>query len=255
MKRIGFYVLRIYLGFFVWLVLKRCRPLIIGIAGTTNKTFTKQAIEKAFKSLNIPVTSTIHNFNTDIGLPLTILDLPSGYNSYMRWLAIIPKVVIKALTRSLPKVLILELGISHPGDARHLTSMIHLDILIVCDITQRYRENFGDLKNLSKEYCNLVQKVSRKGFVILNYDTIIVKDLAHYCEAEVLFFSLQNQGKSEDTIYFVNDIKSVPEGIKTQLVSPQKTEKFFIPRFGKHHIYSLLITEIVKETIGKLIKS
>ncbi len=254
MKRIGFYLLRIYLSFFAWLVLKRCQPLIIGIAGTSNKTFTKEAIEKALISQNISTSSTAHNFNTDIGIPLTILDLPSGYNSYQRWFSIIPKVIVKGLTHSLPRVLILELGISHPGDAAHLTSIIHPDILVICDITQRYRENFGDLKKLSKEYRKLVKKVSKEGLVILNYDTIIVKDLAKYCETETLFFSLQDLGKITANVYFASDIITTQEGIKTEITSPQKSQSFFIPRFGKHHIRSLLITEIIKDSISNFIK-
>lgn len=254
MKRLGFYLLRIYLGFLAWVVIKRCQPIIIGIAGTTNKTFTKQAIEQAMIARNISTSSTVHNFNTDIGIPLTILDLPSGYNSYQRWLTIIPQAIVKAVRRSLPKVLVLELGISHPGDAEHLSDIIQPDILVITDITQRYRENFGDVNNLSKEYRKLIEKVSKKGLVVLNYDTMIVKDLEKYCQAKVLFFSVEDVGNSREDIYFIKNLQGTESGQKFEIVSPEKNLSIFIPRFGKHHLRSALVSQIVVDSIEKFIK-
>ncbi len=255
MKRLGFYLLRIYLGFLAWVVLKRYQPIIIGIAGTTNKTFTKQAIEQALIARNISTSSTAHNFNTDIGIPLTILDLPSGYNSYQQWLAIIPQALVKAVTRSLPEVLVLELGISHPGDAGHLSGIIQPDILVISDITQRYRENFGDVNNLSKEYSKLIEKVSKKGLVILNYDTMIVRDLAKYCQVKVLFFSLEDFGNSREDIYFIKNLLGTATGQKFEIFSSEKNQSLFIPKFGKHHLRSLLVSEIVVDSIEKYIKT
>jgi len=254
MKRLGFYLLRIYLGFLAWVVIKRCQPIVIGIAGTTNKTFTKQAIEQALIARNISTSSTTHNFNTDIGIPLTILDLPSGYNSYQRWLGIIPQALVKAVARSLPPVLILELGISHPGDAEHLSHIIQPDMLVITDITQRYRENFGDINNLSKEYRKLVEKVSKKGLVILNYDTMIVKDLAKYCQAKFLFFSLQDFENSREDIYFVKKWQESVTGQNFEIFSPQKNQPVCISRYGKHHVRSLLASKIVMDSIEKYIK-
>ena len=85
MKRFAKIILQYYLYLFAKLALWRCQPFVIAVAGTTNKTFTKQAIESFLRARGEPLA--VPSFNTEIGLPLAILGLKSGYNSYQRWLA------------------------------------------------------------------------------------------------------------------------------------------------------------------------
>lgn len=255
MNRLGFYILRMYLSSLAWLVLQRYRPLIIAIAGTTNKTFTKEAIEKALTSQGFTCASTPHTFNTAIGVSLSILGLQSGYNSYKRWLLIIPKALGKAWSRVLPKILILELGISHPKDVKYFTHILKPKILVITDITQRYRENFTDLQTLSREYSQLIKKVSENGLTIINYDTILVKDLALVSRSPVFFFSLEAIQTSQQNIYSVNSVVTTSEGIKTQIKVGDTTKEIFIPRFGKHYVSSYLIAEIVKDNLQQVLKS
>jgi UDP-N-acetylmuramyl pentapeptide synthase len=252
MKRFGFHILRIYLGFCAWIVLKRFKPLIIGIAGTTNKTFTKEALIVMLDAEGIASASSAHSFNTDIGIALSILDLPSGHNSYSKWFSIIPQVLIKVWTRVLPPVLILELGISHPGDTKHITHLVKPNVLIITDITQRYRENFNDTKTLSKEYAFLLKKLPRTGLAIINYDTMLVRDLAQFSKAPVFYFSLTDQEQITHNTFSASNIQTNINGIQAMIHTPQQNQIITISRFGRHHVASYLVSEIIKDSMPRL---
>jgi UDP-N-acetylmuramoyl-tripeptide--D-alanyl-D-alanine ligase len=249
MKKFGHILLRWYLGMAAYLVIQRCRPKIIAIAGTVNKTFTKEAIEVVLEARGKKFLSTAHTYNTDIGLPLSILGLSSGYNSYRRWLALLPHVIIKIFTRGLPEILILELGISHPGDAKKLLRIIKPDVVIITDITQRYRENFTDRSMIAKEYGYLLTAVKKTGYSILNYDTIIVRSLSSFSIRPLYFFSLQTVSVSEKNLWHVTDICTSTEGIQALVVNPYDSRLISISRFGRHHLSAFLIADIISHTL------
>ncbi len=249
MKSLRHIVLGWYLAFAAKIVLWRCRSTIIAIAGTVNKTFTKEAIEQVLQAKGHSTLSTTHTYNTDIGLPLSILGLESGYNSVSRWLNILPQVLVRIFSRKLPSILILELGISHPGDAKKLLRIITPDIVVITDITQRYRENFGDMKTLSSEYGYLLSVVPKRSFVALNYDTIIVRNLRDFLNARVYFFSLENNANTIDRLWFIRTYNKTLEGMEAEIVSPSQTETIHLSRFGRHHLNAFLIARIVSSNI------
>ena len=248
MKNLGHIVLRWYLGVAARLVIHRCRPKIIAIAGTVNKTFVKQTIEVVLEAQGKKCSSTTQTYNTDIGLPLSILGLNSGYNSYRRWLALLPHVFLKIFTQRLPKTLILELGISHPGDAKKLLRIIKPDVVIITDITQRYRENFTDMSTIAKEYGNLLKAVPKNGYSILNYDTIIVRSLNNLSESPHYYFSLEKVSNPEKNIWHVADICTREEGIEALVLNPYDSRLVSLPRFGRHHLSAFLIADIINRT-------
>lgn len=249
MKNLGHIVLRWYLGVAAKLVIRRCRPKIIAIAGTVNKTFVKQAIEVVLEAQGKKCSSTTHTYNTDIGLPLSILGLSSGYNSYRRWLVLLPHIFLKIFTQHLPKTLILELGISHPGDAKKLLRIIKPDVVIITDITQRYRENFTDLSTIAQEYGNVLKALPKNGYCILNYDTIIVRSLESFSESPHYYFSLEKVSKPEKNMWYVTDLWTREEGIEAMVVNPYASRLVSLSRFGRHHVSAFLIADVIHHTL------
>ena len=71
-------------------VLRRERPEIIGITGSVGKSSAKQAIGAVLAG-KFQVRVSPKNYNTELGLPLSVLDLPSGGRSAWRWAGIMSK--------------------------------------------------------------------------------------------------------------------------------------------------------------------
>ena len=241
MKKLLRHLLAWYLASLARLLLLRERPTIIAVAGTVNKSFAVQAIAAELRGRGIAVETTPQHFNTDIGLPLAILGLPSGYDSYEASLSITPR-AMKALKRPLPAVLVLEMGIDRPGDMRALLRIVEPHIAVITDITQRYRENFGGLDKLAHEYGMLLEALPRSGLAVLNYDTMLVRDLAKASKAPLRYVSL---GSVEGKDILRAAFTQMMDGIAGTVHIDGQSEEFALPRFGRHHALSLLIARAV----------
>src|SRR3989344_26552 len=107
-------------------VLSCCKPIIIAVTGSVGKTTTKDLIYS--------VISATHNtrkneksYNSEFGVPLTILGLKSAWSSPLGWLSNIFSGLLKSITYYLapstfPRYLVLEVGADHPGDIKSLAS-------------------------------------------------------------------------------------------------------------------------------------
>jgi UDP-N-acetylmuramoyl-tripeptide--D-alanyl-D-alanine ligase len=129
-------ILQYYLFVLAKIALWRGKPLVIAVAGSTNKTFTKLAIEALLREHGQNTMS--ESYNTEIGLPLAILGLKSGYNSYKRWLGIMFQALIRAFSLKLPKIIVLEFGSNKSGDLNYLAKIAKPKVAVITAITQRY---------------------------------------------------------------------------------------------------------------------
>jgi len=201
-------------------------------------------LEKAGKN----VRANPRNFNTDIGLPLAILGLSSGYNSFREWRPIIGVAFRAIWQKNFPEYLVLELGVSCPGDMRYLLSIVRPKISVVTDITQRYLESFPGMNDLVAEYIYLAQNTKLSGAVILNADNLRVKELAKKSNASVYYFGETYEQKND---YKIIKITKTETGQIVEIKHQEKTEEFAVPRFGRHHAFALAASLAVDGAIGK----
>ncbi len=234
-------ILQYYLKYIAKLVLAIHRPTIIAIAGSTNKIFVKDEISKTLKEEGISVRSNPKSFNTEIGLPLAILNLPSGYNSYKNWLPVIPKAILKIFQFNFPKFLVLELGVSDPGDMRYLLTIIKPKIVVITDITQRYLEGFDGMNELVNEYELLVKKADKNGLAILNYDNQRIRKMANISKIKVQFFGL-----TDGADWQAVKIEKGSTGQSVTVKHNNIASEHKINKFGQHHVNALLIGLAVK---------
>jgi UDP-N-acetylmuramoyl-tripeptide--D-alanyl-D-alanine ligase len=254
MKTVCRKILQYYLKILVKAALAINRPIVAAVAGSANKQFFKEQVKDRLSLAGFFVRATPKNFNTEIGLPLAILDLPSGYNSFRKWTRIIFRAPLTVF-KKMPQVLVLELGISDRGNMEYLLSLVSPKIVVISDITQRYLEGFADLYELVEEYEYLVRHTKPDGLVILNYDNLKVRELARKASAPVSFFSLDFDSKIKDEkkdIWRGRIIERGEDGQKIEVWHKDKRQEYKINRFGQHHIQALLAGLIVEEKIGKL---
>ncbi|HCX27906.1 MAG TPA: hypothetical protein DHI91_02075 [Candidatus Portnoybacteria bacterium] len=254
MKVICRFILQYYLKYLTKLVLVVRRPLVVAVAGSANKAFFKEKIKESLRLTGLAVRSNPKNFNTLVGLPLAILDLPSGYHSYRGWLPIIFRSPLALWQRGFPKVLVLEFGVSDPGEMKKLLAIVKPKMAVITGITQRYLEAFSDVDELVGEYEYLVKKVAKKGLVVLNYDNARLRVVAKQARARVKFFSLQSDCPEEFDVknfWRAKELGRGEIGEIVQVVHDMLDWQQELDRFGQHHIYALLAGLIVKEEILK----
>ena len=72
------------------IILARFRPKIIAVSGTVGKTSAKEAIALVLES-EFYVRKSEKSYNSEIGVPLTIIGAKTGWGSLKQWLSIILK--------------------------------------------------------------------------------------------------------------------------------------------------------------------
>jgi aspartate/methionine/tyrosine aminotransferase len=112
--------------------LLRNKPLIIGIVGKRGKTNYKRAICNLLKTIT-SCRGNILSYNTEIGLPLSILDIhiPSSKMARLFFpLQLLKQAFVKTEKAN---ILVLEYGITSKSDALDLLKIVKPDWLVVCD--------------------------------------------------------------------------------------------------------------------------
>jgi len=174
------------------LIVAKYRPTVVGLTGSIGKTSAKDAVSLVLSSKR-RVRTTFKNYNNEIGLPLTIIGRESPGRSLSGWLPLYAY-ALKLLVRrdpEYPEVLVLEMGVDHPGDMEYLTDIIRPDIGVVTAVSYAHIEYFGSVANIKKEKQVLIEKVPPKGLSVLNFDNDYCREMADSSQARVVGFGLK----------------------------------------------------------------
>ena len=89
-------------------ILVKYKPEVVGITGSVGKSSTKEAVF-AVLAPHFRVRKSEGNYNTEIGLPLTIIGMASGGQSIFGWLKVFFRVSQLLLwpDKNYPEILIL----------------------------------------------------------------------------------------------------------------------------------------------------
>jgi len=239
-KKIIAYILRIESQ----LVLLKYKPKIIAITGSVGKTSTKDAIYAVLSSVSY-VRKSEKSYNSEIGLPLTILGVSNGWNNPIIWCKNIIKGLWIFLTpNKYPKWLILEVGVGHPGDMRRTASWLKTDVVIVTAIgeTPAHIEFFNSRKNLIEEKSKLIKTLKKDGLLILNADDEDVLQMKAKTKNIIFTYGFKEGADvlaSQDSVFY-ND-KGEPEGIIFRVDEGGDSLPVVIEKvFGRNHMYASL---------------
>jgi UDP-N-acetylmuramoyl-tripeptide--D-alanyl-D-alanine ligase len=159
-------------------LLKRHKPKIIAVTGSVGKTSTKDAIYAAVKN-NVFARKSDKSFNSDIGVPLTILGLPSAWNNPIAWLRnLIEGFLVAFFSRTYPEVLILEAGIDRPGDMERLARWLQPDIVVLTRLSSVpvHVEYFSSPAAVIEEKMKLVSALKPDGVLVYNHDDALIEE-------------------------------------------------------------------------------
>src|SRR3990167_8511888 len=112
-------------------ILRKYKPKIVAVTGSVGKTSTKDAIYAVLQK-GAHVRKSEKSFNSEVGLPLTILGAPNAWSNPLRWLQnIIDGLFMLVFNAQYPEWLILEVGADRPGDITSLSKWLPVDIAVI----------------------------------------------------------------------------------------------------------------------------
>lgn len=154
------------------LLLSRTKPTIIAVTGSVGKTSTKDAIYAVIKK-RVHARKSEKSFNSDIGVPLSVLGLDNAWQNPIGWIKnIVDGLFIAFFPGKYPKVLVLEMGVDRPGDMASLTSWIKPDVVVLTRLPDVpvHVEFFSSPEAVTAEKMKLVEALRSDGILVYNQD-------------------------------------------------------------------------------------
>lgn len=212
------------------ILLRRRKPKIIAITGSVGKTTTKDAVYTVLKN-HVHTRKSEKSFNSEIGVPLTILGLQNGWNNPLYWFKNIIDGALHALfSNGYPEVLVLEMGVDRKGDMKRLTAWIKPDIVILTCLPDvpAHVEYFSSPQEIIDEKMVLVQALNPSGTFVYNNDDEKIKEYLQSVPQDKLSYGADATSDfqiSQNTVIYDG---ASPIGIEFTLTHQMSTDKISI---------------------------
>lgn len=166
----------------VWearLAIARHKPRIIAVTGSVGKTTTKDAIFAALSG-SLHVRKSLKSFNSDVGVPLTILGLDNAWSDPVMWAwNVVRGLAVVILPERYPAWLVLEVGADRPGDIRRIAKWLRPDIAVFTGVPDipAHVEYFSSPEEVLKEKRALAEYLKPGGKLVINGDDLRSRQL------------------------------------------------------------------------------
>ena len=112
-------------------IIRKYKPTIVMVTGSVGKTSTKDAVAAAL-SKKFYLRKSDKSYNSDFGVPLTIIGSENPWSSPLAWLKVFRHALaILFLPTHYPKLLVLEVGADRPGDLAKILRIAKPDVVVV----------------------------------------------------------------------------------------------------------------------------
>ncbi len=190
---------------------KRFDIPLTAITGSNGKTTTKQMLHSIL-SRNGKTLSNQGNFNNQIGLPLSLLELSRE-----------------------DKYAVLEMGTSLPGEIARLSEIASPDIGIITNIGSAHLEKLISQEGVFKEKKTLFDNLKKKGCAVINNDDGFLSSLKPKRGVRKVSFGIKNNADVK-----AENISSTPESVSFDLKVFNRTAKIKLPAAGYFNVYNAL---------------
>ena len=196
----------------------------ICVTGSNGKTTTKEIIAHIL-SQEFPLLKTSGNYNNEIGIPLTLLQLDKSH-----------------------KLLVAEMGMRGLGEIKILTNFIPPDLAVITNVGEAHIGLLGSKDNIFKAKTELLQSLDKEGIAILNRDDPYFFKMSKIVKDKKLYtFGIEN--KSD--IMACNVRMESDKGMRFTLeVQNGKSREIYFPLLGRHNIYNALAAAAAAFALG-----
>ncbi len=182
---------------------------IVAITGSTGKTTTKDLTAAVFGSLG-KILKTSANFNNEIGVPMTLLELNENH-----------------------KAAVIEIGMRGLGQIENLAKIVKPTIAIVTNVNETHIELLGSVENIAKAKGELVESIPEGGAVILNADNPYTNFLKNLAKNNVKIFT---HGIEKNADLKAENVSITNSSTEFDLIFNGEKFHFDMPIIGRHNV-------------------
>jgi UDP-N-acetylmuramoyl-tripeptide--D-alanyl-D-alanine ligase len=186
---------------------------VIGITGSFGKTTTKELIAAALE-LAGPTLRTFANYNNEIGVPRTLLELGDEH-----------------------RYAVIEMAMRGRGQIAELTKIAEPDIAIITTVGTAHIGLLGSREAIAQAKCELLAELKPDGLAILNADNELLIETAHQVwSGRTVTYGLEH-----------GDLRGQLQDPQTLIVEGQA---FNLPLSGEHNALNFLAVLAVARELG-----
>ena len=194
--------------------LEKVQPNVIGITGSSGKTTTKD-MTAAVLSSRYRIYKTQGNFNNDIGLPQTILDMPEDTEQ-----------------------LVLEMGMSDFGEIEFLSKLAKPSVAVITLIGESHMENLGSRAGIAKAKLEILKGLHEKGSIIFPANEPLLEQQLEEMQAEE-HFKVLPFGEGTNSVIQADNIQLFEDYTIFDIVKPSK-HSVQLPVLGAYNVNNAL---------------
>jgi len=195
--------------------------------------------------------------NTEFGLPLTVLELDTGWKSIFKWSSLLFKAFVKSYQKLHVEVVIVEMGVDKLGDMDVLLSIVKPDIGIVGPVAPVHldKHQFANVDEVFEEKSKLIKALPEDGLAILYADDEKVVGLKRGRPRGKTF----TFGTNPEADFKATAIEEDVSGMKFNLNTEGHRIEVHVPVLGKHHVNVVLPAIIcamaMKMELGEIVEA
>lgn len=234
-------------------ILKKYKPLVIGVAGSVGKTATKEAIAAAIGGISRSVRKTEGSFNAEIGVPATIIRGGPAPHSFGGWLGLLWTGLSTWLSgRPYPQTLVLEMGADHPGDLAGLISLAHPTIGVLTSTAPEHLEFFGSEQKVIAEESLIVRTLPAGATAIINADDQAAIESVDRAHTAVITYGWNTSASIRaDSFSLTRSEHGLPTGMVVKIAVDGSVIPVALPGvLGRHQAYPVLVALAVARVLG-----
>lgn len=191
---------------------------VVGITGSNGKTTTKDLVSSVL-SQKYAVHKTSGNLNNHIGVPLTLLSMPSD-----------------------TRYAVVEMGMNHAGEIRLLSNLSKPDIGIITNIGESHLAHLGSREAIAKAKLELLDGLSPEGMLVVNGDEPLLAHPPH--SGKVLRYGLGQDNQIFAADIHIHGLEGISFGTNVT------TRRMRIPLLGIHNVVNALAAIAVGLELG-----
>nr|WP_136250329.1 UDP-N-acetylmuramoyl-tripeptide--D-alanyl-D-alanine ligase [Ningiella ruwaisensis] len=215
---------RIALGELAAAVRNVVNPKVVGITGSSGKTTVKE-MASAILAQRGKVLATKGNFNNDIGVPLTLLNLEKQH-----------------------EYAVVEMGANHQGEIDYTTMLVRPDAATIINAAPSHLQGFGSLFGVARAKSEIFRGLGEDGVAVVNTDSQFYEFWQGKNEHHrmVTFSPTSESGHYHAINRFINN-----DGCgEFELVTPQGKVAIRLRVPGQHNIGNAVVAAALSMEVG-----
>lgn len=205
--------------------LNKLNPVVVAVTGSNGKTTTKDLIA-AVLATQLNVTKTPANFNNEIGVPVTLLNMEAN-----------------------TEVVVVEMGMDRFGQLDALSKLVRPDIAVITMIGEAHIEFFHSRDRIADAKMEITHGLVEDGTLVYDGDEPLLVE-----RAQDLRQATQTFGRQLDDDLYATSVTTAADHVAFQ-VNQWPDVAFTIPMVGEYNVNNALAALLVGQLLHVPVKN